>query len=61
MTEKTFRFIAEVLDGEFIKCDDGYVLCFKNTLKYKDEKKLKGGIDFIFDEDGVFEGIKSCS
>ncbi len=58
--ENTLHFIAEFLDGEYIECDDGYVLCFKNTLKHEEEKELIGGVDFIFDENGEFEGIKRC-
>lgn len=59
MFESTLAFIAEVLDAKYQECDDGYVLCCRNTLKLKGET-IEGGVDFIFDEDGEFEGMQRC-
>lgn len=58
--EKMFQFVAETIDADYQPCDDGFVICTRKTLKNKDEKELVGGVDFIFDEEGNFEGMKIC-
>lgn len=54
------ELFAEMIDADYQPCDDGFVICTKNTLKHESEKNLIGGVDFIFDLDGEFEGMKIC-
>lgn len=62
MIETLLEFVAEMIDAKLQVCDDGYVLCMKNTLHtdYKGKKKEQLGIDIIFNRNGKFEGIQKC-
>ena len=46
---------------ELIQCDDGYVICTKSTMRHKAQDGFIDKLDFIFDEDWEFEGVKKCS
>ena len=51
--EKVLQFVAEMIDGKLVVCDDGYVIC----CQYPGVK----GVDFIFDENGAYEKTIQCN
>ena len=58
--EKVLNFLASFIDADVQVCDDGFVVCLKHTARHDSQKTSMKGIDLIFDEDGLFEGMKEC-
>lgn len=57
MPEKTLQFIADIIDGELVVCDDGYTINL--FLPIEVQKKVGAAkLYLLFDENGTYETSK---
>lgn len=54
--EKVIQFIADMLDGEIVYCDDGWTIDI--WLSADDQAPGKSKACLMFDEDGDFERVR---